>query len=76
MLPSEPITVSVVMCQMIMGEGVVMVVFVFSEVVGGGGDLGVQPIIVDISDLTKVLWKTTVQTTIPRDNFFLLNFRS
>ena len=61
---------------MIMGEGVVMVVFVFSEVVGGGGDLGVQPIIVDISDLTKVLWKTTVQTTIPRDNFFLLNFRS
>ena len=44
---------------MIMGEGVVMVVFVFSEVVGGGGDLGVQTIIVDISDLTKVLWKTS-----------------
>ena len=54
---SEPIAVSVVMRQMIMGEGAVMVVFVFCKVVGGGGDLGVQPIIADVNYLTTVLWK-------------------
>ena len=55
--PSEPITVSAVMRQIIMGEGVIVVVFVFCKFVGGGGDLGVQPIIADVNYPTTVLWK-------------------
>ena len=55
--PLEPTTVSVVMRQMIMGEGLVMVVLVFYKAVGGCGGLGVQPIIADVNYLTTVLWK-------------------
>ena len=51
------------MRQMNIGEGVVMVVFVFCEVVDGGGELGVQPIITDVNDLTTVLWKHSQNCT-------------
>ena len=62
-LSSKPINVSVVMRQMIMGEGAVMVVFVFYEVVGGGGDLGVQSIVADVNDPITVLWKQSQNCT-------------